>query len=58
MLRLIAPAILCLGMASPGSLAASLTLYPTQHVQKVDLLTKAFAKDTGIEVKAHNGEGS
>ncbi len=55
-LRLVLPAVLCFGMASPGTLAASLTLYSAQHEQTVDLLTKAFTKETGIEVKVHNGE--
>jgi iron(III) transport system substrate-binding protein len=55
-LRLVLPAVACLGMISPGALAASLTLYSAQHEQTVDLLTKAFTKDTGIEVKVHNGE--
>ncbi len=52
MFRLVVPAD---GVA--GALAASLTLYPAQHEQKVDLLTKAFAKDTGIEVKVRNNGG-
>jgi iron(III) transport system substrate-binding protein len=48
---------LCFGLAMHGALAASLTLYAAQHEQTVDLLTKAFAKETGIEVKVHAGEG-
>jgi len=36
--------------------AASLTLYSGQHEQTVDLLTKAFTKETGIDVKVHSGE--
>jgi len=43
-------------MVSPGALAASLTLYSAQHEQTVDLLTKAFTKETGIDVKVHSGE--
>jgi iron(III) transport system substrate-binding protein len=43
-------------MVSPGALAASLTLYSAQHEQTVDLLTKAFTKETGIEVKVRSGE--
>jgi iron(III) transport system substrate-binding protein len=43
-------------MASTGAFPASLTLYSAQHEQTVDLLTKAFTKETGIEVKVHNGE--
>ncbi len=43
--------------ALPGALAASLTLYSAQHEQTVDLLTKAFTKETGIDVKVHSGEG-
>jgi iron(III) transport system substrate-binding protein len=46
-----------LGTVIPGALAASLTLYSAQHEQTVDLLTKAFAKETGIDVKVHSGEG-
>ena len=42
--------------ASPGARAASLTLYSAQHEQTVDLLTKAFTKETGIDVKVHSGE--
>ncbi len=45
-----------LGTVLPGALAASLTLYSAQHEQTVDLLTKAFTKETGIEVKVHSGE--
>ena len=54
--RLVFPAVVYLGMVSPHALAASLTLYSAQHEQTVDLLTKAFTKETGIEVKVHNGE--
>ncbi len=46
-----------LGTVLPGALAASLTLYSAQHEQTVDLLTKAFTKETGIDVKVHTGEG-
>ncbi len=45
-----------LGTVLPGALAASLTLYSAQHEQTIDLLTKAFTKETGIEVKVHSGE--
>src|SRR5271169_4180971 len=45
-----------LGAISPGARAASLTLYSAQHEQTVDLLTKAFTKETGIDVKVHSGE--
>ena len=57
--RLVFPAVaigLCFGTLSPGALAASLTLYAAQHEQTVELLTKAFTKETGIEVKVHAGE--
>jgi iron(III) transport system substrate-binding protein len=47
---------LCLGSACHGALAASLTLYAAQHEQTVDLLTKAFTEETGIEVKVRAGE--
>ena len=47
---------LCLGLATHGALAAPLTLYSAQHEQTVDLLTKAFTKETGIDVKVHSGE--
>ena len=46
-----------LGMVSSSAEAASLTLYSAQHEQTVDLLTKAFTKETGIDVKVHSGEG-
>src|SRR5271165_4605271 len=46
-----------LGMVSPGARGASLTLYSAQHEQTVDLLTKEFTKQTGIDVKVHSGEG-
>src|SRR6185437_9068786 len=36
--------------------AVTLTLYSAQHEQTVDLLTKAFAKATGIDVKIRSGE--
>ena len=45
-----------LGMVSSGAGAASLTLYSAQHEQTVDILTKAFTKETGIDVKVHSGE--
>jgi iron(III) transport system substrate-binding protein len=45
-----------LGAASPGARAASITLYSGQHEQTVDLLTKAFTKETGIDVKVRSGE--
>jgi iron(III) transport system substrate-binding protein len=56
LLPLVLPAVACFGMASTGAFPASLTLYSAQHEQTVDLLTKAFTKETGIEVKVHNGE--
>jgi iron(III) transport system substrate-binding protein len=45
-----------LGMVSSGAGAASLTLYSAQHEQTVDILTKQFTKETGIDVKVHSGE--
>ncbi len=36
--------------------AVTLTLYSAQHEQTVDLLAKAFTKETGIDVKVRNGE--
>ena len=47
-----------LGMVSSGAGAASLTLYSAQHEQTVDILTKAFTKETGIDVKVHSGRSS
>jgi iron(III) transport system substrate-binding protein len=44
------------GMGSPAARAAPLILYSAQHEQTVDLLTKAFTKETGIDVKVHSGE--
>jgi iron(III) transport system substrate-binding protein len=35
---------------------ATLTLYSAQHHQMVDLLTQAFTKQTGIQVRVHSGE--
>jgi iron(III) transport system substrate-binding protein len=54
--ELAAVAGLCLGWATHGALAASLTLYSAQHEQTVDLLSKGFTKETGIDVKVHSGE--
>src|SRR5271167_2230775 len=45
-----------LGVASPAAIGASLTLYSAQHEQTVDLVTKAFTKETNIDVKVHSGE--
>jgi iron(III) transport system substrate-binding protein len=45
-----------LGMVSEGARAAALTLYSAQHEQTVDILTKEFTKETGIDVKVHSGE--
>ena len=42
--------------AIPSAAAATLTLYSAQHEQTVDLLTKAFTKETGIDVKVRYGE--
>ena len=36
--------------------AVTLTVYSAQHEQTVDLLTKAFTKETGVDVKVRNGE--
>lgn len=47
---------LLLGLAAPGARAATLTLYAAQHEQTVDMLTKQFTKETGIEVKVREGE--
>ena len=47
-------ALAAVGPASAG--AVTLTLYSAQHEQTVDLLTKAFAKATGIDVKIRSGE--
>jgi iron(III) transport system substrate-binding protein len=56
----LAAASLMLGslLANP-TLAAEptvLTLYSAQHHQMVDLLTQAFTKQTGIQVRVHSGE--
>jgi iron(III) transport system substrate-binding protein len=64
MIRLPAPLLvisslavgLGLGTTPHGALAASLTLYSAQHDQTVDLLTKAFTKESGIDVKVKSGE--
>jgi len=47
---------LALGAQTPVARAAALTVYSAQHEQTVDLLMKAFTKETGIEVKVKNGE--
>jgi len=36
--------------------AVTLTLYSAQHEQLVDLVTAAFTKETGIQVRVHPGE--
>jgi iron(III) transport system substrate-binding protein len=36
--------------------AVTLTVYSAQHEQTVDLLTKAFTKESGVDVKVRNGE--
>jgi iron(III) transport system substrate-binding protein len=43
-------------LAAPVAHAATLTLYAAQHEQTVDMLTKAFTKQTGIDVKVREGE--
>ena len=43
-------------LATTSAGAVTLTLYSAQHEQTVDLLTKAFTKETGIDVKVHSGE--
>src|ERR1700728_4262118 len=44
------------GFAATSAGAVTLSLYSAQHEQTVDLLTKAFTKETGIDVKDHSGE--
>ncbi len=48
---------LCVGIVSARAIAAPLILYSAQHEQTVDLVTKGFTKQTGIEVKVHSGKG-
>src|ERR1700721_2272200 len=48
---------LFVGSAATSAGAVTLSLYSAQHEQTVDLLTKAFTKETGIDVKVHSGEG-
>jgi iron(III) transport system substrate-binding protein len=55
--RISAAVCFCLAFSAEDSPAATLTLYSAQHEQTVDILTKAFTKETGIEVKVHSGEG-
>ena len=58
-IRIVLPALaigLGVGIVSLPAVAASLTLYSAQHEQTVDLLTKAFTKETGIDVKVRSGE--
>ncbi len=47
---------LLVSSAAVPARAVTLTLYSAQHEQTVDLLTKAFTKETGIDVKVRNGE--
>src|ERR1700678_170675 len=47
---------LFVGPAAMSAGAVTLNLYSAQHEQTVDLLTKAFTKETGIDVKVHSGE--
>lgn len=47
---------LLLGAEASAARAVTLTLYAAQHQQTVDLLTKAFSKQTGIKVKVRSGE--
>src|SRR5271169_3202702 len=47
---------LFVGSAATSAGAATLNLYSAQHEQTVDLLTKAFTKETGIDVKVHSGD--
>jgi iron(III) transport system substrate-binding protein len=47
---------LFVGPAATSAGAVTLNLYSAQHEQTVDLLTKAFTKETGIDVKVHSGE--
>src|SRR5580693_9651822 len=47
---------LFIGPAATSAGAITLNLYSAQHEQTVDLLTKAFTKETGIDVKVHAGE--
>jgi iron(III) transport system substrate-binding protein len=58
--RLSLAAALVLGTVMPQSASAAspttLTLYSAQHHQTVDLLTQAFTKQTGIQVRVHSGE--
>ena len=58
--RLGVAALVALGLfVSPAITSAgavTLNLYSAQHEQTVDLLTKAFTKETGIDVKVHSGD--
>ena len=47
---------LFVGSAATSAGAVTLSLYSAQHEQTVDLLSKAFTKETGIDVKVHSGE--
>jgi iron(III) transport system substrate-binding protein len=58
-LRLLVPLAALASFAASGAFSAravTLTLYSAQHEQTVDLLTKAFTKETGIDVKVRNGD--
>ena len=43
-------------LGTPFAGAVTLNLYSAQHEQTVDLLTKAFTKESGIDVKVHSGD--
>jgi iron(III) transport system substrate-binding protein len=49
---------LALGVAATASARAAqtITLYNAQHPQLVEMLTKSFTKESGIQVRLHSGE--
>ncbi len=57
--RLVIPRLVILGLPLAGTASAAettLTLYSAQHQQLVDMVTQAFTKQTGIQVRVHKGE--
>lgn len=49
-------ALVLAGATTAGRAAETITLYNAQHPQVVEMLTKMFTDETGIEVRVHSGE--
>src|ERR1700688_1008628 len=53
---LLLPVLALAGATTPGLAAETITLYNAQHPQVVEMLTRMFTAETGIEVRVHSGE--